>query len=78
MKLKIWSKEQKEEEQPLRLRLVADGRSIVLNVVNKDGMWITSLLKIDAEGLLHLHEGVDDDLGLCLNKDGKLKVGKAI
>ena len=78
MKIEIWKEDQKEAEQPLRLRLVMDSGGVELRAVDKNGGGITSLLTIDVGGVLHLREGVDEDLGLQLGKDEKLKVGKPI
>ena len=78
MKIEVWNEDQKEEEQPLRLRLRGGIDGVALQVVDENGAWIAVLLRIDTEGLLHLYEGVDDNLGLQLNKDGKLKMGKLI
>ncbi len=78
MKIEIWEEDQKEAEQPLRLRLVLNSGGVELRAVDKNGNWITSLLTIDVGGVLHLYEGVDEDLGLQLDKVEKLNVGKPI
>ncbi len=77
MKIEIWNEEQKEEEQPLRLRLVAFRNGVELQAVDKEGqkIWRGHLLFISSAGLF-LASAVSSKLGLKLDDIGRLEVSK--
>lgn len=75
MKIEIWNEEQKEEEQPLRLRLAHVVGGVELQAVDKDGNCSSGhLLKICDSGRLYLEPSISPSLGLKLDKHCKLEV----
>ena len=77
MRVEIWEKDQKEEEQPLRLRLVRSDFSdrILLQAVDKSGEAISmgGLLMIGKDGRATRCSNINPSLGLKLNGIGELK-----
>jgi hypothetical protein len=81
MKIEIWDEEQKEEEQPLRLRLVyEDNGSVSLTIVNEEGVRVEcgDILQIDTAGYIHRNECVAECFDLQLDDQGKIKLGNPI
>ncbi len=63
-------------EPVLRLSLKQSGETVVLEAIDENGVHINggNLLTIDAKGQLLLPFGVATDLGLVLDKTGRLAV----
>jgi len=77
MKIEIWDEDQKEEEQPLRLRLVRVIDGVELRVVNATGSCCSGhLLKITDSGALYLEPSISHRFGLKLDSHGCLEVSK--
>lgn len=78
MKIEIWNEEQKEEEQPLRLRLVPMRGGVELQAVDEVGQKVSQghLLFISSNGQLSLAECISEKLGLKLDDDRALEVSK--
>ena len=81
MKIEVWEEKQKEEEQPLRLRLKQsknDRGGVTLHAVDKEGENVNCgcLLNISAKGQLSLRSCVSEKLGLKLDYAGRLEVTK--
>jgi hypothetical protein len=75
MKIQIWDKAE-SVDKVLRLRLVREGYCVSLQAVNEDGDLVCKgrLLVILDDGTLQLSTNVSDDLGLVLDKDGRIEV----
>lgn len=73
MKLKIYSKQEKEQE--VYLKLEKHGGYVVLMTTNKNGERIIAgaLLFINSDGTIQLAENVNPNLGFQLDKQGKIK-----
>ena len=81
MKIEIWDEDQKEEEQPLRLRLVRSkiaSQGVTLYAVDAQGRKRNcgALLHISHDGYLGLRGCISVELGLKLDSHGCLEVSK--
>lgn len=76
MKIEIWNEDQKEEEQPLRLRLRRSNDNIILSVVDEKGEVVDkgNILIIHKDGYSSLCSNVNRHFGLRLNNIGQLEV----
>jgi hypothetical protein len=76
MKIEIWDKDQKEEEQPLRLRLEREFGNIYLNAVDAKGHRIIQgrLLVFRPDGCFERCHRVNTTLGLQLDDVDRVEV----
>lgn len=74
MKLKVYG-EKRKEEKPIYFKLSECNNVITLNVLDEYGNEITSstILSIDQKGL-HLHAAIDKNIGLPLDKEGRMVI----
>lgn len=75
MKIEIWEEEQKEEEQPLRLKLQVIGSDVELIAVDSKGSMISAghLLAIRSSGRLFRESDISKSLGLELDSRGRVE-----
>ena len=71
MKLKVFEEKPKEDIIYFKLLENQDTQSIILIATNNKGLVLTHILSIDNKGI-HLCQAVNKNLGLPLDKKGKV------
>lgn len=77
MAFKIYEKD-KQPDKDVYLKLVFDGDDLDLVACDEYGETYTAgyLLEITSDGKLCLYSDVDEALGFCLDKNGRIQVEK--
>ena len=67
-----------ETEQEVYFKLVERGKSVILQIVDKDGNFCVNghVLEITEQGELWIYSGVKEKFGFKLDKEGKIKIIK--
>jgi len=76
MKLEIYEEKKVEEDKVVRIQLRRDRGRVFLVVVDEKGLPLTNgnILCFRSEGDLHLMPGINPDIGLDLDDEGRIKI----